>query len=158
MPNSNSPETDTSIRFAVMRVTDVDAVVKIEAASFPSPWNRGHFLHELKHNPYAVNRVVKRRGAVIGYASVWILDGELQINKIAIDSAQRGRGYGRLLMNRLTRLARETRCNRVSLEVRTGNRQAQALYTNLGFVEVGRRVDYYGPGEAAILLRRDLPS
>ena len=39
----------------------------------------------------------------------------------------------------------------------TGNSEARALYANLGFVEVGRRVDYYGPGEAAILMRLDLP-
>jgi ribosomal-protein-alanine N-acetyltransferase len=156
MPNSNDPATDTKIRFALMGVTDLDDVVRIEAASFPSPWNRGHFLHELKRNPYAVNRVIRCNGVVIGYASVWILYGELQINKIAIDATRRRRGTGRLLMNRLTRLARETRCHRVSLEVRTGNHSARALYRSLGFVEVGQRADYYGPGEAAILLRLDL--
>jgi ribosomal protein S18 acetylase RimI-like enzyme len=40
--------------------------------------------------------------------------------------------------------------------VRPGNDEARALYANLGFIEVGRRADYYGPGETAILMRLDL--
>ena len=156
MLNSSDTGADGSLRFAVMRRTDVAAVTRIEAASFPSPWNRGHFRHELERNPYSVNRVLRRRGAVIGYASVWILDCELQVNKIAIDVAQRGRGFGRLLMRRLVKLAAETRCTRVTLEVRTGNYEARALYADLGFVDVGQRADYYVPGEAAILMRLDL--
>ena len=139
-----------------MRLTDVGVVARIEAASFPAPWNRGHFRHELERNPYSVNRVLRRRDTVIGYTSVWILDGELQVNKIAVDAAQRGRGFGRLLMRRLLELAAQAHCRRVTLEVRPGNAVARALYADLGFVEVGRRVDYYGPGEAAILMRLDL--
>ena len=75
MLNSSNAGADGSLRFAVMRPTDVAAVARIEAASFPLPWNHGHFRHELERNPYSVNRVLRRRGAVIGYASVWILDG-----------------------------------------------------------------------------------
>ncbi len=158
MPNSSNADADGPLRFAAMRLTDVDAVARIEAASFPAPWNRGHFRHELVHNPYSVNRVLRRRNAVIGYALVWIFDGELQVNKIAIDAAQRGRGFGRLLMRRMLKLAAEARCRRVTLEVRPGNAAARALYADLGFVEVGRRVDYYGPGEEAILMHLDVPS
>ena len=158
MPDSSNAEADLSLRFGAMRLTDVDAVARIEAASFSAPWNRGHFRHELEHNPYSVNRVLRRGGSVIGYALVWILDGELQVNKIVIDAAQRGRGFGRLLMQRMLKLAAEARCRRVTLEVRPGNAAARALYAKLGFAEAGRRVDYYGPGKEAILMRLDVPS
>ncbi len=140
-----------------MRRADIDAVVRIETESFPTPWHHGHFLHELDHNPYSVNRVLRCGGAVVGYASVWILDAELQVNKIAIDPAHRRKGYGRRLMRRLLTLAAEMRCRRVSLEVRPTNREARKLYLKLGFVEAGRRADYYGPGEPAILMRWVLP-
>ena len=158
MPNSSNADADGPLRFTAMRLTDVDAIARIEAASFPAPWSRGHFRHELERNPYSVNRVLRRRGTVIGYALVWILNGELQVNKIAIDAAQRGRGFGRLLMRQLLKLAAEARCRRVTLEVRPENAAARALYADLGFVEVGRRVDYYGPAEDAILMRLDVPS
>ncbi len=155
MPGSDPPADDRP-RFGPLRRADLEAVVRIEAESFPTPWRRGHFLHELERNPYSVNRVVRRRGIVIGYASVWILDGELQVNKIAIDPICRGNGFGTLLMRRLLRLAADTRCRSVTLEVRPTNRGARKLYEKLGFVEVGRRVDYYGPGEPAILMRKTL--
>ncbi len=158
MLSSSNADVDSPLRFAAMRLTDVDAVARIEAASFPAPWNRGHFRHELERNPYSVNRVLRRRDTIIGYALVWILDGELQVNKIAIDAVQRGRGFGRLLMRRMLKLAAQARCRRVTLEVRPGNAAARALYADLGFVEVGRRVDYYGPGEDAILMHLDVPS
>ena len=158
MLNSSPTHADGSLRFAAMRLADLDVVTRIEAASFPAPWNRGHFRHELQRNPYSVNRVVRRGRSVIGYASVWILDAELQVNKIAIAGEQRGRGYGRLLMRRLIRLAEQTDCRRVTLEVRPGNASARALYARLGFVEVGRRADYYGPGEPAILMQLKLPA
>ena len=141
MLNSSNSDADGSLRFAAMRLTDVDVVARIEAASFPAPWNRGHFRHELERNPYSVNRVLRRRDRVIGYASVWIFDGELQVNKLAIDAPQRGRGFGRLLMQRLMKLAVQARCHRVTLEVRPGNDEARALYANLGFIEVGRRAE-----------------
>ena len=158
MPSSSNAGADGPLRLGAMRLTDVDAVARIEAACFPAPWNRGHFRHELERNPYSVNRVLRRRDSVIGYSSVWILDGELQVNKVAIDPAQRGRGLGRLLMQRLLSLAAQARCHRATLEVRCGNAAARALYASLGFVETGRRADYYGPGEEAILLRLDLPA
>jgi len=157
MPNSSNADGDGPLHFAAMRLSDLDAIARIEAASFPAPWSRGHFRHELERNPYSVNRVLRRRGTVIGYALVWILGGELQLNKIAIDPAQRGRGFGRLLMQRLFGLAVEVHCHRVTLEVRPGNVTARALYADLGFVEVGLRVDYYGPGEDAIRMWLDVP-
>jgi ribosomal-protein-alanine N-acetyltransferase len=157
MPNSRSRD-EGRVRFGAMRLTDVDAVARIEAASFPSPWTREHFRHELQHNPFSVNRVIRRGITVIGYASVWIVDNELQINKIAIDTALRKKGLGRLLMKRLLELAASSRCRRISLEVRPGNTAARELYSSLGFVEVGRRTDYYGSGEDAILMCLDRPS
>ena len=156
MLNSSNVGVDDPPRFAAMRLTDVDVVARIEAASFPAPWNRGHFRHELERNPYSVNCVLRRGDIVIGYTSVWILDGELQVNKIAIDVAHRGRGFGRLLMHRLLGLAAQAHCHRITLEVRPENTAARELYVDLGFVDAGRRVDYYGPGEEAVLMRLDL--
>ena len=43
MPSSSNANADGPPRFAAMRLADVDAVARIEAASFPAPWNRGHF-------------------------------------------------------------------------------------------------------------------
>jgi len=157
MPSSSDAgaERPGGLRFGPMRATDLDDVVRIEAASFPTPWKREHFVHELRHNRFSVNRVLRRGTRAVGYVSVWIIDRELQINKLAIDPDDRGSGLGRKLLERLLLLADETRCGRISLEVRPANTPALALYTAFGFRETGRRADYYGPGEPAILMRLD---
>ena len=157
MPSSNDAgaETRTGLRFGPMHVRDLEDVVRIEDASFPSPWKREHFLHELRHNRFAVNRVLRRGRHVIGYASVWIINRELQVNKIAVDPAERGSGLGRKLLERLLALADETRCLGVKLEVRPINEAARSLYAAFGFKETGRRDDYYGPGEPGIVMRLD---
>lgn len=140
-----------------MRRGDVDVVARIESESFPTPWNRGHFLHEITRNPYSLNLVLRRDGSLVGYASVWLIDAELQVNKIAIRTDERGLGLGRFLMDRLIGLATREGCSCVTLEVRPANAAARALYAALGFTESGRRRDYYGPGEDGILLRLELP-
>ena len=158
MPSSSDAgaENSSPLRFGPMRAEDLAAVVEIEVASFPTPWNRGHFLHEMQRNPYSINRVLRRDDRVVGYVSVWALDGELQVNKIAIAPAERGKKLGRLLLARLLRLARDTNCRKVTLEVRPGNVAARKLYAGQGFRESGRRADYYGPGEHAVLMCRDV--
>ena len=44
----------------------------------------------------------------------------------------------------------------ISLEVRTSNRIARALYKNLGFYEGAIRKKYYKDGEDAILMVKEL--
>ena len=155
MPNSNDAGAEPLV-YGPMRAEHLDAVAAIEKVSFPTPWNRGHFEHELQRNPFSFNRVLRRGDHVVGYASVWILDGELQVNKIALRPGERGKGLGRTLLEKVLQLARETRCRAVTLEVRPSNVAARNLYVAEGFHETGRRTDYYGSGEHAILMRLDV--
>jgi len=154
MPNSTAASGDPgALRFGAARRCEIDAILAIEIASFPTPWNRGHFLHEFDHNPYAANYVLRQGTQLVGYASVWIVDHELQVNKIAIDPSRRREGLARRFMQRLLQLAGERDCGWVTLEVREANIAAIALYRGLDFVEFGRRGDYYGPGQDALLMR-----
>ena len=49
------------------------------------------------------------------------------------------RVFGRALVERLLRLAREASAARIFLEVRESNHDARGLYSQLGFRETGRR-------------------
>src|SRR5919108_4844754 len=88
---------DLSIE-AVQRA-DVDAVHRIEKASFPAPWRREFFLAELTAEG-RFNLVAKLGGVVVGYLfAMWILD-EMHVNKIAVDASARRRGIADALMAR----------------------------------------------------------
>ena len=140
-----------------MRTSDLDAVLAIEHASFPSPWAREHFLHEIRGNPHAYNPVVRASGRVVAYACTWIVAGTLEINNIAVEPSHRRHGYARALLERAIERAVLQGCARAILEVRPSNEGAKRLYASFGFREVGRRSRYYEDnGEDAILMARVL--
>jgi ribosomal-protein-alanine N-acetyltransferase len=136
-----------------MTTGDLDAVLEIEADSFPTPWSRRHFLAELGAHRYARNLVLHGEEGVLGYACLWLVGRELRINNIAIRGSSRGRGLGRALLRFLLEDAAARGCREATLEVRPSNRAALALYRAHGFREVGRRPGYYqDTREEAILM------
>ena len=140
-----------------MRLAHLAEVVAIEAALFPRPWQREHFLHELQRNDHAINDVWTLEGRVLGYLSYWLLGEEIQLNKIAVAQHAQRRGLGRTMMRALMEQAGERNCSAILLEVREANQAAIALYRAFEFRDEGKRADYYGPGQDALLMaRRDL--
>ncbi|HEX9024525.1 MAG TPA: ribosomal protein S18-alanine N-acetyltransferase [Geobacteraceae bacterium] len=135
-----------------MTEDDLEAVQAIERASFPRPWNREHFLDELK-SPHAFPlAAVAGDGTVIGYIFPRLLLDEGEILNVAVARACCGRGVGRRLVQRAIADCRKGGAVFVSLEVRCSNTAAISLYRRLGFTETGRRRRYYENGEDAILM------
>jgi ribosomal-protein-alanine N-acetyltransferase len=164
MPSSsgaNDSAPPDEVRLLPMTEDDVDQVLSIERRSFVSPWRREHFLHELRENPWAINRVLKAGDRVIGYAAVWRIAEELKINNLCVEPEMRRRGLARRLLRELLAFARRQGCELATLEVRPSNTAALRLYRSFGFDETGRRPNYYAAeGEDAILmtLRLDAPA
>jgi ribosomal-protein-alanine acetyltransferase len=83
--------------------------------------------------------------------------GESEILNLAVAPNRRRRGVGRQLMETALEGAVSAGARRVFLEVRESNGAARAFYSRLGFVEGGRRRNYYRqPSEDALLLSRNL--
>ena len=139
-----------------MRPAHLAAVLAIEAALFPNPWRRGHFLHELQENEHSSNYVLMEGEQVVGYLSFWQLGDEVQLNKIAVAPAVQRRGVGSAMMQALLVQAQQRNCCAILLEVREANLAAISLYRRFGFRDEGKRPDYYGPGlDALLMARRD---
>lgn len=140
--------------------TDLDAIMAIERASFPSDaWSAESMEAELvsAHGRYLVD---EQAGAVVGYAGLRALQGgrDGDVQTIAVAEAARGRGRGRALLRALLAEADARRVREVFLDVRADNREAQALYASEGFDEIGRRPRYYQPDDVdAIVMKLDVP-
>lgn len=145
-----------------MRLSDIDAVMAIERDSFPSSWSATGYRHELTANEqahYVVLEVSHQDGGpkTIGYAGHWIVADEAHVSTIAVAPAWRRRGLGAWLLLSIIYHALDRDAGVVSLEVRETNHGAQTLYTQFGFVNVGRRRRYYrDTGEDAVLMDLDL--
>ena len=88
---------------------------------------------------------------IIGYLGLWIVIDQAQITTVAITHQFRGFGLGQLLLEYVKNYASHT-CEVMSLEARIGNEIAQHVYKNLGFQYGGKRKNYYGEGEDAIVM------
>ena len=145
------------IRLLHLTDRDLDQVLAIEERSFPSPWRRKHFEFELRENPYSESYVARHGRRVLGYAGIWRLDDEFKINNFAVLPEERRKGLGVWMLRGLLGRARQTGCRRATLEVRASNRAAIRLYESEGFLEAGRRKNYYQlEHEDAILMSLDL--
>ena len=94
---------------------------------------------------------------LIGYAGGWVVDGDVQILKVGVDSAWRRHGIARELLSRVAADARDLGARTCSLEVRAGNEGAQAFYRALDFESLGKRPRYYSDGEDALIMQGPLP-
>lgn len=144
-----------SITIRPMTESDLDAVLAIEEASFPTPWRREHFLHELGA-AHAFPFVAVTDGEIAGYVCLLSLFEEAQILDIAVEPRQRGRGIARLLMGHAFAVARQQGAEVMALEVRASNAAAIGLYERLGFFRTGTRKGYYEGKEDAVLMERSL--
>ncbi|HVG25589.1 MAG TPA: ribosomal protein S18-alanine N-acetyltransferase [Thermoanaerobaculia bacterium] len=134
---------------------DVDAIHRIEEASFPAPWRREFFVAELESDG-RFTIVARRRGSVVGYLfAMWIFD-ELHVNKIAVAESARRQGIADRLMDRCLDFARKTGVRTISLEVRLSNSGAQEFYRHLEFESSYLRPRYYPDGEAAVVMVKNV--
>ncbi|MCI2839644.1 ribosomal protein S18-alanine N-acetyltransferase [Staphylococcus hominis] len=144
--------TEEQLTIRAMQVDDVPSVFDIERESFnDSSWTIDAFYHELNENNFAKYFVVIFQEEIIGYLGLWIVIDQAQITTIAIKELFRDYGLGQLLLNYVMDYARHT-CDVMSLEVRITNVIAQHVYKKLGFQYGGKRKNYYGEGEDALVM------
>jgi ribosomal-protein-alanine acetyltransferase len=123
---------------------DLEEVLEIETASFPTPWSRNSFLYELLENQRAIYLVAKNEfNKVVGYIGMWVVFDEGHITNLAAHPLYRRQGVGKALLNHLINVARENGVKHLTLEVRRTNLSAQDLYEKIGFVHMGVRRKYY---------------
>jgi ribosomal-protein-alanine acetyltransferase len=141
-------------------VDDLDAIMELERASFQGDaWSTAVMRAELasEHNWYVV---AEAPGRLDGYAGLRAPAGgtDADVQTIALAESARGRGQGRALLRELLREADRRRIREVFLDVRDDNVTAQNLYRSEGFVEIGRRPNYYPDGNVdAVVMRLDVP-
>jgi len=136
-----------------MMLDDVDAVHRIERASFPVPWPDYAFRQELQTNRLAHYLVVRAVDETVGYAGLWMMVDEAHITTFAVLPQWRRHGVGGRLMVELMRMARDLGARVATLEVRLSNEPARSLYQRFGFRPVGIRPRYYSDnGEDALIM------
>lgn len=139
-----------------MRAEDVSWAAELEKVCFQDPWSEKMLLDELE-NPLSIWLAARDGGTGVGYiGSQTVLDESCVMN-LAVFPGYRRKGAGRALMRKLEDILSEKGSSVLLLEVRPSNTAAVRLYQSEGFVQAGRRKNYYlHPREDALILRKEL--
>ena len=122
-------------------VTMLDAFMRdpMEGGQPLSEQSRREVVPGLRAHPACYVLLAWRDGLPIGFSicflgfSTFNARPLINIHDIFVDSAVRGVGIGRMLLERIEAKARELNCCRITLEVRQDNRVARGLYRKVGF-------------------------
>ena len=135
---------------------DISRIIAIATESATAAqWNPKEYENLLAYGSPA-NRValVIEENDVVGFIIAHQIDGDWEIENIAVAQQTRHRGMGTRLLSEFLELVRRQKGKQIFLEVRESNLAARALYRKLAFVEAGRRRQYYeNPPEDALILR-----
>jgi len=139
-----------------MRWWDVTAAHALEQRVFADAWTAAMFWSELAGVPdtryYVV--AVDSRDELLGYAGLYAVGSDADVQTVAVAPAAQGAGLGGALLDDLLVEARRRGCTRVTLEVRADNEPAQAVYRRHGFAQIGVRRGYYPPdGADAVVMQ-----
>ncbi len=129
------------------------ALADLEATSFDVPWST-EALRDLIEDGLTRVWVALDGGLVVGGALARVVAGEAELLRIAVRPGQRRQGVGRHLLRHVLSALADACPGGIHLEVRASNVAARHLYAREGFVEQGRRRDYYqAPREDAVLMQ-----
>jgi [ribosomal protein S18]-alanine N-acetyltransferase len=133
---------------------DLSTVIEIQtAAGFPG-WMEYDY-NRLIGDAELFSFVCIFESEIAGFVAANLVDehGVIEIYNIAVSRTQRRRGIGKLLVETLQVAVLEKERPKIWLELRASNSGAQRFYLTMGFVETGRRKNYYTtPVEDSVLM------
>jgi [ribosomal protein S18]-alanine N-acetyltransferase len=154
-----SPNLQRPLAFAAMRIEDLDEVVAIEKSVYSHPWTHGNFVDSIQSG-YQCWVLRDAGGVLLGYFFLMGALDEAHLLNISVHGDMHRRGIGKMLLDQVCVLAHRLQMKSVLLEVRPSNTRAIGIYQRYGFVEIGRRRDYYPAAddkrEEAIVMRLPL--
>ncbi len=126
-------------------VQDLDRIAPVMARAFDpqfgEAWTIGQCTGMLSL-PNTALFVASVAEAAHGFALARLVVDEVELLLIAVEPTAQGQGIGRALLKETCSWAQACGAKSVFLEVRNGN-PANALYRNVGFVQIGARKQYY---------------
>ena len=138
---------------------DLPVLASYEKELFPySPWSTSQFKEEFAGIPTTrFMAIAESENKIVGYCGVFLpAPGvEADILTVAVLPEYRRQGIAREFMRQIEVWAKERGASAMMLEVEKSNSAAIELYKNLGYLQISVRMDYYGAGQDAFVMRKE---
>jgi ribosomal-protein-alanine N-acetyltransferase len=141
-----TPATDVQVHLEPGSFADIGEVILIMESAFGTAygeaWTRSQCAGILPMTGVTLTLARAEADRPVGFSLVRSVADESELLLLGVMPEHQRQGIGSLLLDYFIKNAREQGSSRLHLEVRRGN-PAAAMYRNAGFVQVGRRQNYY---------------
>ncbi len=128
------------IRWMIRR--DMPEVLGIETSSFEFPWCEDDFIRCLRQRN-CIGMVAEFDERVVGFMIYELHKNRLHIMNFAVRPEFRRRGVGHSMIRKLIGKLSQQRRNRILLEIRETNLDAQLFFRDSGFRAISVLRDFY---------------
>ena len=136
-----------------MTLDDLAQIENCLISDFDDFWSASILKSELM-GPNKVYIVAKQNEEIVGFAGFMRNLLEVEIMNIVVKKNCRGKGIGKLLLQKMIEKAKNDGAREIFLEVNENNKIARQLYQNVGFAEVGKRKNYYKQENAILMVKK----
>ncbi len=143
------------MNFKYLTKSHIDLILAVQKDNFSDGWNREQLLSSFNENLLTVI-CLEINEKVVGFISYSICIDVADIEGVVVISSERGKGYGKQLVQRALTELKAKKVQKALLEVRESNLSAIKLYTSCGFEKISVRKKYYPDGENAIVMQKEL--
>ena len=153
MAGAGSTTHYTNIRWMIRR--DMPTVLDIEKQSFEFPWSEEEFIRCLRQRN-CIGMVAERDTSVVGFMIYELHKNRLHLLNFAVASGLRRTGVGSAMIEKLASKLSVERRNRIMLEVRETNLDAQIFFRQRGFRAISVLRSFYedSPEDAYLMQYR----
>jgi ribosomal-protein-alanine N-acetyltransferase len=135
-------EEKLSVRIRWMIRRDMPEALAIEESSFEFPWTEEDFVRCLRQRN-CIGMVAERNDKIVGFMIYELLQSELHVLNFAVRKEFRRMGVGSQMMEKLVSKLSYGRRDRIVLEVRETNLDAQLFFKKQTFRAIDVLRDYY---------------
>lgn len=122
---------------------------------FPEVFENRNVKTEFANNPFNKYFILFQVNKIIGFLNIFEIYDKIEIVNINIKDEYQGKGYSKLLMDKLITYSKNHNIKNITLEVNSNNSIAINLYKKYEFKEVAIRKKYYN-GIDGILMERKM--
>ncbi|MFT5523451.1 MAG: ribosomal-protein-alanine N-acetyltransferase [Pirellulaceae bacterium] len=140
MSSDSKHEVCVHIRWMIRR--DMPEVLGIEDQSFEFPWSEDDFIRCLRQRN-CIGMVAEHEERVVGFMIYELHKNRLHILNFAVNEQFRRKNVGVQMVGKLIGKLSHQRRNRVLLEVRETNLEAQLFFKKAGFKAITVLRDFY---------------
>ncbi|MCD0459609.1 ribosomal protein S18-alanine N-acetyltransferase [Roseiconus lacunae] len=135
-------ETPVCVHIRWMIRRDMPSVLGIEKACFEFAWNEDDFIRCLRQRN-CIGMVAEKDDEIVGFMIYELHKNRLHILNFAVHPDHRRDGVGNSMCSKLFGKLSHERRNRIMLEVRETNLDAQLFFKSLGFRAISVLRDFY---------------